>query len=224
MNQTIDLDKQVVFHLKNVLKTKPFSSIRLVDPQGNGFVAQLDHTCTKATTKQPIQHMKDLRNDITLIIAMIKKERLEWTIQKATELGVSRIVLLETNRCVVKINSNDVEKKLMRFHTIAKEASEQSHRLTIPQIVGPVKIDKLNHYLSQRNIVLYEKTDHLKKVSIDPNIHSYSVVIGPEGGFNEEEVIAMENLGFVQASLTHRILRSETAALMACILFGGYYG
>jgi 16S rRNA (uracil1498-N3)-methyltransferase len=224
LNQTINLDPSIVFHLSKVLKMKPNAVIRLINQQGQGYFSRLNQTCTQALTIEPIDMQKDMFHEVTLIMALIKKERFEWTIQKATELGVHRIVLLETSRCVVRLTTKEVEKKLQRYHTIAKEAAEQSHRLTIPQILGPIKIKQLSDYRANINYLLYEKTNPNNKLYLPQSSSSVSVVIGPEGGFSEDEVEQIEKFGFKQASLTHRILRSETAAIMACVLCGGQDG
>lgn len=224
LNQTINLEQSIVFHLSKVLKMKPNAVIRLVNQQGEGFFCRLNQTCTQALTFEPIDKQEDMFHEVTLIMALIKKERFEWALQKATELGVARIVLLETSRCVVKLMGKEVEKKLQRYHTIAKEAAEQSHRLTIPQIYGPIKIKQLAEYKSNINYLLYENTDSNNKLRLPKSRSSVSVVVGPEGGFSEEEVEQIEKFGFKQASLTHRILRSETAAIMASVLCGGQDG
>ena len=221
LNQSINLEQSIVFHLTKVLKTKPKTIIRLVDYNGQGYLSELNHNCTQALTLKPINDKKDAHHEVTLIMSLIKKERFEWTIQKATELGVSKIIMLETSRCVVKLDSKDTDKKLLRYFSIAKEAAEQSHRLTIPKIEGPININQLDHYLSDVNYVFYENTDPNNRPLLPKSMTSYSVIIGPEGGFSEDEIAKIEALGFIQASLTHRILRSETAAMMACVLCGG---
>lgn len=224
LNRTISLDKDIVFHLKNVLKMRAFSTIRLVDFHAHGFFAQISEDYKEAVITQPIQQGPDTSIELTLVLALIKKDRLEWAIQKASELGVSRIVLLESSRCVVKLADKDVEKKLMRYHTIAKEASEVSHRLTIPKIVGPVSLKQLNKYHSSLNLLFYENTDASQVIPSLHNIPSVTAIIGPEGGFSEDEVLLMESLGYTQTSLTHRVVRSETAAMMACVLLGNHSG
>lgn len=224
LNSTITLEKDIVFHLKNVLKKRAFSTIRLIDYQGQGFFAQISDDYKEAVITQPIVQESDATIQLTLILALIKKERLEWAIAKATELGVSRIVLLESSRCVVKLADKDVEKKLMRYHTIAKEAAEVSHRLTIPKIVGPISVKHVNKYHSTLNLLFYENTAASQRIPSLKNIDSISAIVGPEGGFSEDEVLLMESLGYTQTSLTHRVVRSETAAMMACVLCGDYYG
>ncbi len=224
LNKTIHLDQEIQFHLRNVLKTKPFSTIRIVDYRGIGFFGVVDQKIETALLTEKIDQPIDCDVNITLIMALIKREKLELVIAKATELGVSKIILLESSRCVVNFSKKDVEKKLLRFATIAKEAAEVSHRLTIPKIIGPITINQLKDVNTNKKVLLYEKTD--ASIAL-PNIErgsSISVVVGPEGGFSEEEVETIESHSFKQASLTHRILRAETAAIMSCSILGGTYG
>lgn len=224
LNQTIHLDQEIQFHLRNVLKSKPYTTIRIVDYRGVGFFGVVDQKMETALLTKTIDQPIDCEVDITLIMALIKREKLELVIAKATELGVKKIILLESSRCVVNFSKKDVEKKLLRFATIAKEAAEVSHRLTIPKIMGPIPINQLKDVKSNKKILLYEKTDASKALPKIENGSSVSIVVGPEGGFSEEEVTAIESHGFEQASLTHRILRAETAAIMACSILGGTYG
>lgn len=224
LNKTIHLNQDIQFHLRNVLKSKPFTTIRIMDYRGVGFFGVVDQKMETALLTKTIEQPTDCNVDITLIMALIKREKLELVIAKATELGVHKIILLESSRCVVNFSKKDVEKKLLRFATIAREAAEVSHRLTIPKIMGPITINQLKDINATKKVLLYENTDASKALPKIEHGSSVSIVVGPEGGFNEEEVEAIESHGFEQASLTHRILRAETAAIMACSILGGTYG
>lgn len=224
LNQVIKLDKEIQFHLKNVLKSKPNTIIRLANYESYAFLAVVDQKIEYAQLIEEIKQPQDCDVDITLIMALIKREKLELVIAKATELGVNKIVLLESSRCVVRFSKSEIDKKLLRFTTIAKEAAEVSHRIKIPTIVGPISIHQLKDISSESKILLYENTDASFQLPKTTKGSSISVVIGPEGGFSKEEVQLIETFGFNQASLTHRILRAETAAIMACSLLGVAYG
>lgn len=224
LNRTVPLDKDIIFHLKNVLKKRAFSTIRLVDHYGQGFFAQISEDFQEAIIIEPITQQADTPIELTLILALIKKDSLEWAIQKASELGVTRIVLLESSRCVAKLADKDVEKRLMQYHGIAKVAAEASQRLTIPKIVGPVSVKHVNKYHSKLNLLFYENTDATQVIPSLLNVPSVTAIVGPEGGFSEDEVLLMESLGYTQTSLTHRVVSSETAAMMACVLLGNNNG
>ena len=164
----------------------------------------------------------ELPSDVTLFFALAKGDKIEFVIQKATELGVKRIVLLKTERSVVKFDDKSIEHKLERFNKIAKEASEQSHRVVIPEIVGPVDIRKIpSEYLSDINLLAYEKEAGSTVNSFErlEKGKSVSIMIGPEGGFSKEEVLLLQDK-FALISLGKRILRTETAAVYALSVIG----
>ena len=122
--------------------------------------------------------------------------------------------LIKTNRCIVKLEQKDVSKKIERYMSIAKEASEQSRRQIIPSIVGVFDINKLpKEYLGDINLFAYEKDSGQFSSLENIKGHSISCLIGPEGGINEEEANSLLNQGFTSISLGKRILRAETAAI-----------
>ena len=125
---------------------------------------------------------------------------------------------MKTERCVVKLEEKNIDHKLERFRKIAKEASEQCHRLKVPEIVGVVDIKNIPaSLLADTNLLAYEKVaGETKDILSLVNDKSVSIMIGPEGGFSEEEVKALKDkYGFQLISLGKRILRTETAAIYA---------
>ena len=168
----------------------------------------------------------ELKNDVTLFYCLSKGEKNEFVMQKACELGVKRIVLLSSLRSVVKLNNDDFNRKKSRFEKILKEASEQSHRNIIPELVGIIPIKKIPHeLLSNHNFVAYEEdagsTD--KTFELINNIkenESVSILIGSEGGIDNSELEILHQQGFKDISLGKRILRTETAAVYALSVIG----
>ena len=166
----------------------------------------------------------ELPTEVTLFFALAKGDKIDFVIQKATELGVHKIVLIKTERCVVKLSQDDFLRKLDRYQKIAKEASEQSHRLIVPEIVGVIDIKNIpQDLLCDTNLLAYEKeagktTTFLDRVTDNG---TYSMMIGPEGGFSLGEVELLVNkYGFEPISLGKRILRTETAAVYALSVIG----
>ena len=151
-----------------------------------------------------------------LFLPLTKSDKIELVIQKATEIGATKIYLYRANRSVVKLDNDAFNKKLDRFNKIAKEASEQCHRLVIPEISGVLNIKDIQDHLSNLNLVAYELDagntssfyDELDKIN-----GSVSFIVGPEGGFEEYEIKALEDMSFKRVSLGKRILRMETAAI-----------
>ena len=159
----------------------------------------------------------EIKTKITLFFALAKGDKIDLVIQKATELGVHRIILFNSKRCVVKFDNKDISNKLGRFNKIAKEASEQCHRLIVPEIVGVIDLKDIGKYLEEANYLAYEKEagNTSESFNLKPNVKSVSVMIGSEGGFEKEEVEYLNKIGFINVSLGKRILRCETAAIYA---------
>lgn len=180
----------------------------------------------KGVNPLEIEVIKEIDNqtkskDINLFFALAKGEKIDFVIQKATELGVKNIVLISLKRCVVKLDNEDFKKKIVRYNKIAKEAAEQCHRLDIPNILGIYSLNNLPKELLEGNkYIAYEKEagstanfyEELASIDVEAPI---SVAIGPEGGFEEVEVNKFNELGFKNISLGNRILRTETAAVYA---------
>jgi 16S rRNA (uracil1498-N3)-methyltransferase len=217
IDNNIVFDADDVHHIKNVMRSHIGDKIEVVfskklfiaeiaslNPLSINLVSELSVDC-------------ELEKDVTLFFALSKGDKNEFVIQKATELGAKRIVLLETSRCVVHYDQKDIAKKLTRFQKIAKEASEQSHRLIVPEVVGVYNIKNIpSTLLADKNYVAYElEAGKTQKTFSDLSFNSYSVLIGPEGGLSENEVQLLEKIGFERISLGKRILRCETAATYA---------
>ena len=222
--QNIILGDGDVHHLLHVMRAKKGDEIEVV---ANGklyacLVESINPLVIK--TNYEIPQDSELKEEITLFFALAKGEKIDFVVQKATELGVSKVVLLKTERCVVKFDDKNLAHKLERFEKIAKEASEQSHRLRIPDIVGVVDLKNIpQELLSEINLVAYEK-EAGKTASLIESIasgKSTSIMIGPEGGFSEEEVnLLTSKYNFKRVSLGKRILRTETAVAYALSVIG----
>ena len=183
----------------------------------------------KAKAVEKINFDPELTSFVRLIYSIPKGDKLDLVVQKATELGVSEIVLLNSERCIAKITKEKKDKKLKRLNEIAKNAAEQSHRLIIPTIelvldnISELSLYKENNF----NYIAYEKEFSSKNnVLIDDlenlNDKIINVLVGPEGGFSEKEVEIANSFYFKNISLGKRILRSETAAIALLSLFNFY--
>ena len=209
-------------HLLNVMRAKIDERIEVAF-QNELYLGQI--ICLKPLQVKIISKLDDeseLKNDVTLFYCLVKGDKLDLVIQKATELGVKHIVLLTSKRTIVDFKKDDINKKLKRYQQIILNAAQQSHRLCIPTIEGVYKLDKIDKTMLKRhNFIAFEKqkgqTKHTLDLFNDIKLNeSVSILIGPEGGFEDEEVELMNRLGFVNISLGSRILRSETAAI-ACL-------
>ena len=205
-NDVIELDDDVIYHLKKVLRKDSSYNFRIVDNNSDVFLASLKDN-NKCLIKEKINENNELDCDITCILSLIKMDKFELTIQKLVELGVKTIVPYDATRSVVKIKDN---KKLDRLRKIIKEAAEQSHRNIIPTLENVATIKDLNKYMSQDNYICYESEDNIVDIKSNKSI---TYIIGPEGGFEDKEYKKICELGFKSISLGKRILRAETAAI-----------
>ena len=216
INEKIVFNEQDIFHIQKVMRNKVGDEIEIVY-DGKAFLVAIDSlNPLNVHVVNPIFSDSELPFDLVLFLPLTKSDKIELVIQKATEIGATKIYLYRANRSVVKLDNDAFNKKLDRFNKIAKEASEQCHRLVIPEISGVLNIKDIKDYLSNLNLVAYELDagntssfyDELDKIN-----GSVSFIVGPEGGFEEYEIKALEDMSFKRVSLGKRILRMETAAI-----------
>jgi 16S rRNA (uracil1498-N3)-methyltransferase len=218
----IILSSSDVHHIVNVMRSKKGDLFEIVS---NSIIYVCEIVSINPLEYKIVeskQSLSELNKDITLFYCLAKGDKNELVIQKATEIGVKNIVFLSSKRSVVKLDQKDFLKKKERYIKIAKEASEQSKRTTIPNIYGLFDINKIpNELLSEINTVAYEEssgfTSNTYSIFTDfiQNNKSLSILIGPEGGLDINEIDELKKQGFKLISLGKRILRTETAAIYA---------
>lgn len=152
---------------------------------------------------------------IHLFQGLPKSDKLELIIQKCTELGISEITPFTSSRTIVKWDDKKESRRLERYFEIAQSASKQSKRTLVPKINRVSKFTDLKDLFEDSKIIVaYEnRGTTLREVLTESNSNSFSIVIGPEGGFSELEIETLENLGAKIVHLGNRILRTETAAI-----------
>lgn len=212
----IPLPEDIAHQCRLVLRYKGQERVILVDPTHQAAYAIIEMTSTQVLAKvSELLPALPEQIEITLIQGLIRKERWEYFLQKATEVGVTRIVPLKLERNVVKWSDDEIKHKLDRYRKILTEAAEQSHRTTVPILEHPIGIDELFKYASQLNFVAYEaEKSQALKASLSPAA-SVTVVLGSEGGISPSEHRKMVEQGFVSVHLGPRILRAETAGIVA---------
>ena len=210
-------------HLKDVLRLKKGDKVIVFDGKGREFIGSLktvtmDEVCV-AIEKQ-LDISRESRFRIILAQGLARAEKMDIIIQKATELGVSEIIPFTASRVVSRLNSEQAAKKIQRWQRIAIEAAKQCRRDVIPRIEEIAKLSEvLNKY--SHSIEGYikiipwegENRNHLKDILKPEGVSGCIILIGPEGGFEEQEVALAEKAGFLPVMLGPRILRTETAAI-----------
>ena len=219
INKQVILNKDDVFHLTKVMRAKIGDNIQVVDENHQAYLAVVKETSPLIIEiQEPILKDNELKADVTLFFGLAKSDKVEFVIQKATELGAKKIVLFQGKRSVVKFSKEDFNRKLPRYLSIAKEAAEQCHREFIPEISFIPSIKEVNNHLCDLNLFAYElnagETNGIEGM-INEKHNSISVIVGPEGGFDPSEADLLIEFGFKTISLGKRILRCETAAVYA---------
>ena len=156
---------------------------------------------------------------ITLLLSIFKFDRMEWAIEKCTELGIARIVPVIAQRTDTHLASG-AAKRVERWQRIARQASEQSRRLAPPEIPAPMKLGEAIALPASVRIVLSESEEQtrLRDVLGSPAEGEIILAVGPEGGWTQDELKSFRQAGWISASLGDTILRAETAAIAATAL------
>lgn len=170
--------------------------------------------------KESYPSQREASIEVVLFQSIPKASKMDLIIQKNVEIGVDKIVPVISHRCVAKIKDKSSEmKKIERWQRIAQEAAKQCKRGIISKIENAVEFSKLRNMVYDLDMVLIpyeeEKSRGIKKSIINKgNIKKIGIIIGPEGGFTEEEILEAEKWGCLPISLGPRILRTETAGLV----------
>ena len=154
--------------------------------------------------------------EISLALSVFKFDRMEWAVEKCTELGVAKIIPLIAGR-TEKHLASAAAKRVDRWRRIAEQASEQSRRISPPDIVEPMEVDQAVALERDGSRIVLSETEKklLLKDALPPEPHSVMLALGPEGGWKEQELQLFRNCGWTSASLGQTILRTETAAIAA---------
>ncbi|MDQ0269506.1 16S rRNA (uracil(1498)-N(3))-methyltransferase [Cytobacillus purgationiresistens] len=212
-------------HINRVMRMTQNDKIICVAPNGKSAectIVKMTAESIEAEVVQWIESSSELPINMTIVSGLPKGDKLEWIIQKGTELGAHRFIPFTSARSIVKWDEKKAAKKLDRWKKIAKEASEQSHRTIIPEINSPLNLKEILDHSKSYDIKLIafeekgkqgEASAFSKAISSMDIGQSLMIVFGPEGGLTTEEVSLLEKNGFVSCGLGPRILRTETAPL-----------
>ena len=224
-NNKIKIINSDVNHIKNVLRANIGDKLEICDASNSqDYLCEIekiekeDITCT---ILEKLESNVESNVQITVFQGIPKAEKMELIIQKSVELGVYDIVPTEMKRCVVKLNEKDKDKKIQRWQKISEVAAKQSGRNIIPEIKNVINIKNICNLVPKYDIVLvaYEKEyinklkneiQELKKKQLDK--YKIAIVIGPEGGLEENEVDLLKENKAKVITLGKRILRTETVA------------
>lgn len=212
-----------VRHIKNVLRYSVGDTLKVCDEGGIKYLTKILKYTENNEVLCEIQSIDSQKSEtsysITLLQGLPKSDKMEFIIQKGTELGVQEFVPVEMERSVVKLDDKNTAKKLERWNKIALEASKQCSRQKVPTVSEVINFQNIIENIRKYDIVLVpyenEKTQTLKQIlkNFNENIANIAVMIGPEGGFSDIEIEKLMNSGAKLCTLGPRILRTETAGI-----------
>ena len=225
VGDSIVIQGQDAKHIGSALRMKIGDSVSISSDSGKRYSCEITDI-SREEVKAKILFSDDgcePLTPVTILQGIPKGEKMELIIQKNVELGITRIIPVIMDRCVVKIQSpQDAEKKAVRWNRIAEEAAKQCGRSKIPEVSLPQKLSDVLENLPEDalKITAYENEnntslkDILREESQNENRREIYFLIGPEGGISESEENCLKKSGFVSVSLGPRILRTETAGFM----------
>jgi 16S rRNA (uracil1498-N3)-methyltransferase len=219
---TVRITGPLLHHLRQSLRLQPGETLSVTDDRGIRYRTEIAEVTGQAligrivdTTPAPAK----AGASIILAQALLKGEKMDWVIQKATELGVDRIVPVLAAHSVVRPRADRIEHQRARWQRIALEAAQQSERWSVPLLDEPANAAELwsRSKTAASKILLAERSSgaSLTNVPLPGPGGEVWLLIGPEGGWEEEEVTQALQQGFVAVTLGPRILRAETAAIAA---------
>ncbi len=228
---TITLRGADVSHIRTVLRLKSGDTVQVLDGRGSRFEVRLTGVAAKQVTGRIESQSPALTEspvEIHLGQALLKGNKFDTVLRKSVELGVNAVTPVRSQRCVVKVLRTEETKKNARWQRIAREAAKQSGRSTVPEVTG--RIASVETFCKDNagaalKLIFWEEETHnrLRDLAGAPP-GRIACLTGPEGGFHQREVETARGFGFEPVSLGPRILRAETAPVVALSLLQNRWG
>lgn len=230
-------------HLRDVLRLKAGDEVYVFNGEGKEFHCRIEESRRDTAQLKVISEVTPARSEspleLTLAVALLKGEKFDLVVQKATELGVTRVVPVVTKLADIRLrDASDAAKRVARWQRIALEAAKQSGRAVVPEITGPVSFESLLQDAvaklqdgtdnGQLNCLMFSERDgesiRAAKEKLSANLSLLTALVGSEGGWTNEELAAARQAGWTIVTLGGRTLRAETAAIAVTTLLQHLYG
>lgn len=215
IDNKLELNKDDIYHITKVMRMGNNEKIEVVY-NSTVFVCEVNvNELPLVSINKEIQNHNINNYKTTLIIPLLKEQKMDLILQKATELGVYEIIPVIMKRSIIRLEQGKEDKKIDRWSKICKEASEQSKRTDIPLITNIKTLKELKDIEGLKLVCsTTEKEKTIKKfLTANQNYDKINIVVGPEGGISEDEEELLVNLGFTRVSLGDRIMRVETVPI-----------
>ena len=221
-NQTVTLTADEARHLRDVLRLKAGDEVYVFDGVGREFRCTVTRQAAELHIETEVEPAKpESQLQLNLGVALLKGEKFDLVVQKATELGVQRITPLVTRYADIHLrDQSDAAKRVTRWQRIALEAAKQSGRAFVPEISLPVGFDSIN---PEGLCVMFSERGG-ESLEILPSSKTITALIGSEGGWSDEELESARARDFHVITLGGRILRAETAAITVTALLQYLFG
>ncbi|WP_128896517.1 16S rRNA (uracil(1498)-N(3))-methyltransferase [Longirhabdus pacifica] len=234
---TVTIKDDDAHHIVKVMRQKIDDEIIVSNGNGHTVLAKISHIEGKevtATIQYELEDKTEANVEVWVAQSLPKGDKCETIVQKCTELGADKIIPFQSVRTIVQYDQKKMHKRLERWRKIAKEAAEQAHRDVIPEVTEIYSWKQILSIASEADLAMicYEKEDAvgikdaLQRISLSAAVGESEkkkilIIIGPEGGFTEEEASQAEMEGCTSIHLGKRILRTETAGMVAlsCIYY-----
>ena len=223
----ITLDKDAARYLSSVLRMTSGQMLNLFNGDGGEYIAEVASLSKNQVTvsiKESLPNDRESLLKIHLVIGISRGERMDWVIQKATELGVHTITPIFTERTEVKLAGSRLEKRLVHWQQVSISSCEQCLRNVVPTINSAVSLQEcLDTNDEGLKIVLHHRTEKPLTELQNTNNH-VTILVGPEGGLSDDEISLAESNGYSAIKLGPRVLRTETAPLAAISILQSLWG
>ncbi len=224
LKDTIEIKGTDAHHLLHVLRAKEGQELLVVDDENRTARMRMTAFSSDTVTLSLVEVLElDTESPIEISLAqcLLKADKMDFVVQKAVELGVKRILPIESRNCVVRYDDKKKEARRQRWQRVADEAAKQCGRSALAEVFGIVELaeflagidssDDMELLFCYENEVQHSMKEYLRQSSA----RHICLLIGPEGGFNPEEAELVEKAGGASVTMGPRILRAETAALAA---------
>lgn len=223
-NNNFIFENSDIHHIKNVMRYDIGDLIEVVYQEKIYLCKIKELNPLSISIESNKEENNEMPLDLTIAIGLVNEQKFDLIIQKLTELGVKKIIPVQMERSVIKLDKSKFAKKKERWQKICKEASEQSHRLVVPEVADIMTLNDLSNEENDLRLIcsLSEDTKPLDSY-LTKNIKKILFVIGPEGGFTPKEEQLLTDNNFKKTTLSKRVFRVETAAIYVASIINYVY-
>jgi len=231
---TVHLDSDEARYLREVLRLKPGEQVFVFNGEGKEFQCTIEEARRDSSLLKVVSEIEPARPEsplrLTLALALLKGEKFDLVVQKATELGVTTITPVTTKLADIRLrDQSDAKKRVVRWQRIALEAAKQSGRAVLPEVANPVAFAECVSKTPTSSVrLMFSERDGglLLQVVESRNepVHAVTALVGSEGGWTDEELGSAREAGWEVITLGGRTLRAETAAIAATTLVQHLFG